>query len=78
MSFKLITDSATDLPEEIINDYGLEVMPLMVVYENKEYPEGEVKPVEMYNGMREGKVYKTAQVPIKTIRDTFIKYIKLI
>lgn len=76
MRVKIITDSATDLPQEIINNYNLEVMPLMVIDNGEEYKEGEIKPVELYNAMREGKIYKTSQVPVKTMKDTFTKYAK--
>ncbi len=75
MSVKIIADSAADLPEEIINKYDLDVAPLVVTLGEEEYLDGEtIKPADLFNGMREGKVYKTAQVPAGEFKKRFIKY----
>lgn len=77
MSIKIITDSAVDLPSEIINKYDIKLVPFLVHLGEKEYLDGKtIAPVDIFNGMREGKVYKTAQVPPSRFRKIFSEYAK--
>lgn len=72
MRVKIITDSASDLPKEIIEKYNLEVIPILVYLGENEYRDGEtITPKEMFDGMREGKVYKTAQVSAGRFKEIF-------
>jgi DegV family protein with EDD domain len=72
MSVTILTDSASDLPKEVAAEYGIQVLPLMVYLGDEEYRDGQtMNPKEMFEGMREGKVYKTAQVPLQEFRQTF-------
>lgn len=74
MRVKIITDSASDLPKEIIEQYNLEVIPILVYHDDKEYRDGEtITPKEMFDGMREGKVYKTAQVSAGRFKEIFTR-----
>lgn len=77
MSLKIVADSACDLPQEIIDQYNITVAPLLV------YPEGHEDQAEkidqpkiIYDGMREGKVFKTAQVPPSHFEEIFTKFAK--
>lgn len=75
MTVKIITDSAADLPKELVAQHGIEVLPLMVYLDNQEFRDGEtMNPQEMFRGMREGKVYKTAQVPLQIFREVFLRH----
>jgi len=75
MTVRIITDSACDLPEDIIKEYNIDVMPILVILEEKEYFDGEnLKPVELLNGMRQGQVYKTAQIPPSYFKAKFSEY----
>lgn len=75
MSVKIVTDSAADLPKELLAEYGIEALPLMVYLGDEEFRDGEtMNPKEMFDGMREGKVYKTAQVPLQEFRENFQVY----
>lgn len=75
MTVKIITDSAADLPKELVAQLGIEALPLMVYLDNEEYRDGEtMNPREMFQGMREGKVYKTAQVPLQIFREVFQRH----
>lgn len=77
MSIKIITDSAADLPQEIINDYDITVLPLLVTYNDEVYEDGvTMKPEKLLNDMRGGRTYKTAQVSIGTFIEEFSKCIK--
>lgn len=72
MGVKIITDSACDLPKEIIEEYNVDVIPLMVYLDEKEYLDGEtLGPIDLYNAMREGKAPKTAQVSYNSFKEKF-------
>lgn len=72
MSIKIITDSAADLPQDIIDNYNIEVLPLLVTYNDNVYEDGvSMKAEQLLNDMREGKTYKTAQVPIGVFIEEF-------
>ncbi|MCR1898514.1 DegV family protein [Irregularibacter muris] len=75
MAVQIITDSAADLPKELIQEYSIDVMPLRVYLGEKEYIDGEtIQPLEVFQNMREGTQYKTAQVPLQVFEDIFSKY----
>ena len=62
MNFKIITDSACDLPAELISSLELGVACLSVELEGRAYREGEMTPVELYDHLRNGKLPKTSAV----------------
>lgn len=63
MSLYIVTDSAADLPEDIIQEYKLDVVPMTVTIEGKDYLDGvSVKPKELFDRMRAGASVKTAQI----------------
>ena len=75
MKVKIITDSAADLSEEIIKKYDIEVVPFSVRLEEKEFLDGkEISSKEVLQGMRDGNIYKTAQVSPQSFYETFSKY----
>ncbi|PLX30826.1 MAG: DegV family protein [Clostridiales bacterium] len=72
MGVKIITDSACDLNRKIIEDYGIEVMPLLVNDDDSERLDGvSIGPKELFEGMRSGRVYKTAQIPLAELMKVF-------
>ena len=62
MSFKIITDSGSDLSAEMIAELDLGIAPLSVELEGRAYAEGEMTPLELYDHLRNGKLPKTAAV----------------
>jgi len=65
MSVKIITDSACDLDKKIIEKYDIEVMPLLVNQGEDERLDGlTIDPKDLFEGMRLGENYKTAQIPL--------------
>jgi len=75
MGIKIITDSASDIPLELVKKMGIDVLPLSVFLGNIEYKDGEtIKPKELYDNMRAGKVYKTSQVSPQAFKDRFREY----
>ena len=72
MSIKILSDTACDLSEEIINEYGIEILPIIVIKDDKEYLDKvTIDPIEVYEGMRDGKVFKTAQIPPSIFIESF-------
>ncbi|HEX7064454.1 MAG TPA: DegV family protein [Bacillales bacterium] len=77
MTVHIVTDSASDLPESLANEYDIEVVPFIVLLDGEEYYDGEtISPEQLYPAMKEGKVPKTAQVPYERMRNAFEKYAK--
>ena len=72
MSIKIISDSACDLSEEIINEYGIEILPIVVIKDDIEYLDKiSIEPTEVYEGMRNSQVFKTAQIPPAIFMESF-------
>ena len=73
MSVRILSDSACDLPEDIVKEYGIDILPIMVIKEDKEYLDNiTIKPEEVYDGMKNGEVFKTAQIPPNTFNEKFM------
>lgn len=77
MAVKIITDSASDLPKDIIHKYDIDVVPLLVYLDEEEFLDGTtIQPEKLYDDMRNGKIYKTAQAPPNFFKEKFIEYAK--
>ncbi len=75
MALKIITDSATDMPKHIVEEYGLHVIPTPVVIEEKDYFDGKtVFPEEFYDILRSGKDVKTYHINQQMFYDNFKPY----
>ncbi|MGM9530376.1 DegV family protein [Intestinibacter sp.] len=74
---KIICDSMSDLTKEQIEKYDIEVLPLTVILEDKEYKDGiDFELDEFYKILEEKKVYpKTSQVTYGQFKAVFDKYI---
>lgn len=69
---KLIVDSICDLPEEILIKYDIEVLPLRVLINDKEYLDRvDITIDEVYDEMRKGVLPKTSQVSPGNIYELF-------
>ncbi|SHJ70172.1 EDD domain protein, DegV family [Anaerobranca californiensis DSM 14826] len=72
MNVKIITDSACDLTREFLASLDVDVVPIMVYLEGEEYLDGlTLKPEDMLRQMREGKVFKTSQIPPNIFKEKF-------
>ncbi len=70
-----MTDSAADLPRSVIEEYGIDVIPLQVIYHDEQYEDGvTIDPKDLFQGMREGKVYKTSQPLLSRFKERFTEY----
>ena len=73
MTVRIITDSGSDLSTSVINELGIIVMPCMVSYDGIEFEDGvTTNSKAILDGMRDGKKYKTSQVPTQKFRQTFL------
>ncbi|MGB9779246.1 DegV family protein [Caldanaerobacter sp.] len=58
----IVTDSLSDIPEDLIKTYGIFVVPLTINIEGKSYKDGvDIKKEEFYKLLREGKMPTTTQ-----------------
>lgn len=62
MSFKILTDSASDLSAQMAARLELGIAPLSVELDGQSLPEGAITPKELYDHLRAGKLPKTAAV----------------
>ncbi|CAM4406838.1 hypothetical protein BAMA_21115 [Bacillus manliponensis] len=78
MSIQIITDSAADLPKELVQMYDIEVIPIRVYDEEEtEYLDGVTLQAEqLLRNMKEGRRYKTSLPPLQLMENTFVKYAK--
>ena len=77
MAFKIITDSATDLPKEIIDKYQLHVIPTPVTIDGTDYFDGKtIFPEEFYRIQADGADIKTYHINQYMFRENFEPYAK--
>jgi DegV family protein with EDD domain len=72
---KILADSACDLSEHYYNEYNIEMVPLTVRFDGKDYKDGiEIAPKTIYDAMRKGKIAKTSQVSPQSFRTIFASH----
>ncbi|CRZ33436.1 DegV family protein with EDD domain [Herbinix hemicellulosilytica] len=77
MALKIITDSASDIPKWVIEEYGLHIIPTPVVIDDKDYFDGKtIFPEEFYDILRSGKDIKTYHINSQMFYDNFLSYAK--
>ncbi|EJR63051.1 DegV family EDD domain-containing protein [Bacillus cereus VD115] len=78
MGVKIITDSAADLPVELLRAYDIDLIPLRVYDEAEtEYLDGvTLESVTLLQKMREGAVYRTSLPSLETFQEKFVSYAK--
>lgn len=75
MAIKILTDTGCDLPIEIIHRYNIDILPIVVIKGETEYlDQVTITSDEVYNGMREGVVFKTAQIAPLSFQKRFEEY----
>jgi len=77
MALKIITDSASDTPQCVIDQFDLQVIPTPVVIDEKDYFDGTtILPGEFYDILRSGKDVKTYHINVQMFFDNFLPYAK--
>lgn len=75
MTLKIITDSAADLPQELVQKYDLDILPFLIVIDGQQYLDGRtISPAQVYEAIRQGQVPTTSQVPPPLLYKTFKRY----
>ena len=75
MAFYIITDSASDVPESVIKEYGLHVIPTPVTIEGKDYFDGDtIFPEQFYEIQASGKDIKTYHINQFMFHENFLPY----
>jgi len=65
MTVKIVTDSGSDLPEKIVKDLGITVVPVYIYFGEKAYRDGvDLSPDKLYRRLEEGSVHPTTTQPI--------------
>ena len=77
MSYTIVTDSSCNLPESLIDELELEVLPLVFMTDGKEYQsylKGQVTDLkQFYTMMREGKIFTTSLPNLSDAQELFEK-----
>ena len=75
MAFCIITDSASDVPESVIKEYNLHVIPTPVTIEGKDYFDGEtIFPDQFYEIQASKKEIKTYHVSQYMFHEHFLPF----
>lgn len=77
--YKILSDSTTDLPVEIIDTLDIDILPLQFLIDSKnyrDYPDGrDIDGKTFYRLLREGKNVTTVQVNVETFLTSFESYL---
>ncbi len=77
MKLGLVTDSTSDLPADLIERYGIQVVPSILVIEGKQYADGEgVSRDEFYARLPDMKIFPTTAAP--SIGEFSARYLRLL
>ena len=64
MKLGIVTDSTCDLPQYLVDQYGIEVVPSILILEGKEYADGEgISREEFYKRLPDFKIPPTTAAP---------------
>lgn len=75
MSLQIITDSGCDLPDRIIKEYNIRVLPFLIYIDGREHLDGvDISTEQVFAAMQDGKVPTTGQVPLETYLKVFMEH----
>ena len=75
-NIKIICDSLSDVNKEYLQQYDIDVVPLTLILNGKEYRDGiDIEPEEFYKILREENAHpKTSQATYAQFKEVFVKY----
>lgn len=77
MAFYIVTDSASDLPKDIIKEFNADVIPTPVTIDDVDYFDGDtIEPDQFYKLQAEGHDIKTYHISQLMFEEHFEKYAK--
>lgn len=75
LEIQLMADSASEISAEHAEQYRIEMIPMIVTEGDREYLDGvNFNSDDLLQGMSQGKMYKTAQIPLNTYLERFQKH----
>ncbi len=76
-NIKIVCDSLSDIPKDLINKYDIHVVPLTVIFDGVEYIDGvDISKEDFYKMLRNSSnLPKTSQATYTRFKDAFDKYI---
>lgn len=76
MKIKILSDSTCDLSQELLNQHNIDLIPLSVIKDGKDYKDGvTITPAEIFNHVAAGgDLCSTSAVSIGEYADFFAKY----
>jgi len=80
MNFKILTDSACDMPFELLLENDVDVIGMVVNYNGKEYVEDNWKSIDAesyYTSLKEGATPTTSQITPSRFYDFFKPYLEM-
>lgn len=77
MNIKIITDSLSDIPLNLIREYDIEVIPITIIFEDGEYKDGvDLSSSEFYEKLKKSNtIPKTSQITPNEFESVFKKYL---
>lgn len=78
-NFDLLVDSSCDLSLELVNEFGIEILPMTFTLGGKDYVEDfwqSISPDEFYTRIKNGEKSLTSQVSRECFIDTFTPHVK--
>lgn len=64
MEIRIVTDSGADLPADLAKELGIEVVPLRILFGDKDYRDGiDIDIGELYERLEKGPVHPTTSTP---------------
>ena len=76
-TYKIVSDFGCNLPEHLIEQYGLEIIPTCLHIEGeKSILSNEIDIFDFYKKLREKKMIRTSAINMQTFKDSFAKILK--
>lgn len=77
MGIRILCDSASDLSGDLLKEYDIDRVSLVVLKDEEEYFDGlTITPKAVYDGMKQGIIFSTSQVPPSSFEEKFLEYAK--
>ena len=73
----ILTDSTSDLPDEIVKEFGIKILPMKFSIDGKSYVDGELDTDEFYDKIKNKLVASTSQINPGEFEEYFERYLKL-
>ena len=75
-TYVLVTDSASDMPEDMLEEWGIPCIPLNLFMKDSPATQCTLKEPEFYQAMRNGQVACTSAANLSTFREAFVEILE--